>query len=99
MHIKPAYSDELSDQRKENRNDIVGVIEYTLNSLHENDTFDGVISNISKSGLCLLTTNFLNKDQKITIKNNKYNPNQSAIVRWSDRNSSLYCKVGLEFVC
>jgi hypothetical protein len=61
------------------------------------ETFDGMITDVSDSGACLLTTNPLGKGQKITI-NNASLFSRTAIVRWSERIDSLYHRVGLEFL-
>lgn len=66
-----------------------------LNSPDE--IFDGIITDMSDSGLCLLTTNPLSEGQKITI-NNASPLSRTAIVRWSERIDSLYHRVGLEFL-
>jgi|GEM_PF-3234141 len=68
----------------------------SLDKLHDK-LHDGVITDISDSGICLLTTNLLSKGQKITINSASSRP-RTAIVRWSERFDSHYYTVGLEFV-
>lgn len=62
-------------------------------SLGEN--FGGVITDISDSGMCLLTNNPLCKGQKIIVNAPTA---RTAIVRWSEKFDSSYYTVGLEFV-
>ncbi len=61
------------------------------------EIFDGMITDMSDSKVCLLTTNPLGKGQKITI-NNASPFSRTAIVRWSERIDRLYHRVGLEFL-
>jgi hypothetical protein len=86
-----------SDKRKHNRREIMSTIEYFDEPFTTHETFDGVIVNVSESGLCILTTHLLNRGQKIEIKDNSDAGSQSAIVRWALKYNSLYYKVGLEF--
>jgi hypothetical protein len=60
-----------------------------------NENFDGIITDISNSGICLLTNNPLCKGQKIIVNAPSA---RKAIVRWSERFDSTYYAVGLEFV-
>ncbi len=59
------------------------------------ENFGGVITDISDSGMCLLTSNPLCKGQKIIVN---MATARTAIVRWSERFDSSYYTVGLEFV-
>ena len=77
---------------------MIHALEYFLDPLTTDETYDGVVADISESGLYLLTTKPLNKGQVITIKNNISASSQAATVRWSERYMDLYYKVGLEFV-
>ena len=86
------------DKRRHRRNSIVTAVEYALNSLHPDETFDGVLADISDSGLCLLTTTPLNKGEEILVKINPAAFSQGAVVRWSKQYDNLYCKAGLEFI-
>jgi len=63
-----------------------------------NESFDGIITDISDSGICLLTTNSLSKGQKISMNIGTSASSRTAIVRWSERFDSLYYAVGLEFL-
>ena len=73
-------------------------IEYLVNSLNTDEAFEGVVADVSESGLCLLTASPLREGEKIDIKNNMPPPLRSAYVRWVRNDSDLYYKVGLEFV-
>jgi|WetSurMetagenome_2_1015567.scaffolds.fasta_scaffold1414239_1 hypothetical protein len=86
------------DKRRHRRSNIATAVEYALDPLHTDETSDGVIADISESGLCLLTTTPLNKGQEIVIKINPSAFSQTAVVRWSKRYDALYCRAGLEFI-
>jgi hypothetical protein len=72
---------------------MAGTQENNAGSRGEN--FGGVITDISDSGMCLLTNNPLCKGEKIIINAPAA---RTAIVRWSERFDSTYYTVGLEFV-
>lgn len=86
------------DKRRHIRYDTISEVQYVLNRMHSEEIFDGVIVNISKSGICLLTTNPLNKGQDITIKSKFPATPQTATVRWSTKYHDLYYKAGLELI-
>jgi len=86
------------DQRKDKRRDTIHVIEYIVDGLSTSETFEGIVANISDSGLCLLTTYPLENGTRIAIKNQERLNSRSAAVRWNASNRNLYYKVGLEFV-
>jgi len=96
--LKRAEKMATFDKRRHRRSNIATTVEYALNPLHTNETFDGVITDISESGLCLLTTTPLNKGQDILIKINPAAFSKTATVRWSKQYDDLYCKAGLEFI-
>jgi hypothetical protein len=86
------------DKRRHSRDNTISVVQYVLNRLHSEEIFDGVIANISESGVCLLTTDPLSKGQDITIKNKISATSQTATVRWSTKYHDLYYKAGLELI-
>jgi hypothetical protein len=86
------------DKRRHSRDDTISAVQYVLNRLHSEEIFDGVIANISESGVCLLTTDPLNKGQDITIKNKIPATSQTATVRWSSKYHNLYYMAGLELI-
>jgi len=75
---------ETTEKRRHKREDIVKAMDYTSyqqsNQLIE---FDSFVTNISQSGICLLTTEALKHGQEIKIKNHMVQPPQIANVRWS----------------
>jgi hypothetical protein len=88
-----------SEKRRHKRRDTVIPIEYLVDRLTPDEAFEGVVADVSESGLCLLTACHLREDEKIIdIKSNMPAPLRSASVRWVRNDSNLYYKVGLEFV-
>jgi len=87
----------IPDKRRHTRSDVISIIEYVVEPL-EQESFDGVVANISESGFCLFTTYALGKDDTITIKKKIHEPSGTAAVRWIDRSNKYYCKAGLEFI-
>jgi hypothetical protein len=89
----------LSDQRKHSRHDFPFLtIEYTLNSTSPSEACIGFVLNITASGLCLKTNKQLKEGQNIIIKNLLSATSKKAVVRWIQRSSTIYYKVGLEFI-
>jgi len=86
------------DKRRHRRSSIVTAVEYALNPRHTDETLDGVLADISESGLCLLTSTPLNKGEEILVKINPAAFAQAAVVRWSKQYDALYCRAGLEFI-
>ena len=86
------------DKRRHRRADTISAVQYVTSLFHTDEIFDGVISNISESGVCLLTTNPLSKGQDITIKNKIPATPRTATVRWSTKYHDLYYKAGLELI-
>ena len=77
------------------RSSIDCTVEYFLD-LSSQETFEGVIDNISEAGLCLITSNKLEEGQEITIRTDIFLPSHSAVVCWSKRLEDRY-KIGLKF--
>jgi hypothetical protein len=88
----------VSDKRRHSRDDTISTVQYVLNRLPSEEIFDGVIANMSASGVCLLTTNPLSNGQDITIKNKIPATSQTATVRWSTKYHDLYYMAGLELL-
>lgn len=86
------------DKRRHERRDIITTKEYVINGLYTDEVFEGVITNVSESGFCHLTTIPLSKGERIEIKNKKQVNSRTADVRWSNQYNNLYYKIGLEFV-
>lgn len=87
----------MPDNRRHTRSEVISIIEYVVVPL-EQESFDGVVANISESGFCLFTTYPLGKDDTITIKRKIPAPSGTATVRWIDRSNKYYCRAGLEFI-
>lgn len=73
-------------------------IEYFLVPSIIEKTYDGVISDISDSGLCLLTTSSLKDRQRIIMIDKSRAFEKAAIVRWSQKYDDMFYKIGLEFI-
>jgi hypothetical protein len=91
-----------SERRRHRRSDVANVMEYimdSIDSLNSEEVFDGVIANISESGLCLLSTTYLSQGEQIHIlKHDNPQSFQTASVRWSQKSNEFYCKAGVEFI-
>ena len=88
---------ESSNRRKHERIPLNAVVEYFMNSSSNNkSSFYGIISDISESGMCLLTPSLLKNGEKILLKMVKTR-SKIVMVRWSGIGGSYY-KAGLEFV-
>ena len=84
------------NRRQHERGVMLRMAEYSLISSSDSDVYDGIISDISLLGMCLLTTNPLKCGEKIAFKSD--NPtSKSAVVLWSDR-GAFYYKAGLKFL-
>ncbi len=86
-----------NEERKSERRLIFENTTYKLLPATTDKTFDGVIIDISESGLCLLTTSPLKEDQIIVIGDNRYFLEKSAIVRWIQKIGDMLYKAGLEY--
>jgi len=60
------------------------------------DVYKGIITDISNSGLRLLTPSPLDIGQAITIKNTLPVYSQTVVVRWVENPDNASCKAGLE---
>jgi hypothetical protein len=74
------------------------VIEFVMVPSSTDEALDGIIFDISETGLSILTTAQLTKDQKILIKGDISSPSATASVRWTKEFYHLYYKVGLQFI-
>jgi len=89
---------QISDRRKHERKYMATAIECVLNQRSsQNEMFDCIVADISKSGLRLLTTQPVENGQEITMKNHIFRSPRTAIVRWSEKYKGLYYRSGLEF--
>lgn len=87
----------LFSNRRHERREEIGLIEFAVEPSGQ-ESFDGVIANISESGICLFTTCPLREEDMITFKKMAHVHSETAIVRWCDKSNKHYCKAGLEFV-
>jgi PilZ domain-containing protein len=85
------------EKRSSNRKLVMKPIEYFLVPSIIGKTFDGLITDISDSGLCLLTTSQLKDRQRIIIEDKSFSSEKVAIVRWSEKYDDMFYKIGLEF--
>jgi hypothetical protein len=84
------------NRRQHKRGVTLRMAEYSVIPSSNNDVYDGIISDMSVLGMCLLTTNPLKCGEKIAFRSD--NPTSKiAVVLWSDR-GAFYYKVGLKFV-
>jgi hypothetical protein len=84
------------ERRKHYRHEfpILVPIEYTVQSSGE-DMLAGFITNMSASGLCLLTVNNLERESEILLKDNRYIPFRRARVLWVQEMNGRQNKAGL----
>jgi hypothetical protein len=85
------------EKRRDNRKLIMKPIEYFLVPSIIEKTFDGLITDISDNGACLLTTSQLKDRQRIIIEDKSCSSEKIAIVRWSEKYDDMFYKIGLEF--
>jgi Tfp pilus assembly protein PilZ len=85
------------EKRRNNRKLIMKPVEYYLVPSIIGKTFDGLITDISDYGACLLTTSQLKDRQRIIIEDKSCSSEKVAIVRWSEKYDDMFYKIGLEF--
>ncbi len=72
-------------------------IDFVLDLITD-EIFEGIIDNISESGLCLITSKLLDQGQEIIIRSLIYLPSQTAAVCWIKPHDDVSYKVGLKFI-
>lgn len=85
------------EERRSKRNLVIKPVEYFLIPSIITKPSDGLITDISDSGLCLLTTSQLKDRQRIIIEDKSFSSEKFAIVRWSEKYDDMFYKIGLEF--
>jgi hypothetical protein len=85
------------EERSSRRKLVIKPVEYFLIPSIITKTSDGLITDISDSGLCLLTTSQLKDRQRIVIQDKSCSSEKVAIVRWSQKFDDIFYKIGLEF--
>jgi Tfp pilus assembly protein PilZ len=86
------------EERQSKRNPVFQAVQYFLVPSIIEKTYDGVITDISDSGICLLTTSPLKDRQRIIVLDKSHLSERAAIVRWSQKYDDLFYKIGLEFI-
>ena len=86
------------EHRKSKRNLVLQPIKYFLAPSIIEKNYDGVVTDISDSGLSLLTTSPLKDRQRIIMLDKSGLFEKAAIVRWSQKYDDLLYKIGLEFI-
>jgi c-di-GMP-binding flagellar brake protein YcgR len=72
-------------------------IEYALGAF-DSETFEGLILNVSETGICLLISNHFSVGQEITLKDfDIYGSHKTATVQWIEKAQKRRYKVGLIF--
>ncbi len=72
-------------------------VEYVLDPFSSEEVYEGVIENISESGMCLIVSHQLQEGQEITIRTLMFLPSQTAAVCWIEPHDDLY-RAGLKFI-
>lgn len=85
------------EDRRSKRKLVNKLIEYFLIPKVTTRTFDGLITDMSDSGLCLVTNSHLKHGQRIVIQDGSYLSEKVAIVRWTQKFDDIFYKIGLEF--
>ncbi|MDQ7786393.1 MAG: PilZ domain-containing protein [Thermodesulfovibrionales bacterium] len=86
------------EERSSKRTLVLQSIKYFLTPSIIENTYDGVVTDISNTGACLLTTSLLKDRQRIIILDKSSSFEKAAIVRWSQKYDDIFYKVGLEFI-
>jgi c-di-GMP-binding flagellar brake protein YcgR len=72
-------------------------IEYAAGAF-DPETFEGLVLNISDTGVCFLTSIHLSIGQEITLKDfDIYGSSKTATVQWIEKADKRHYKVGLIF--
>ena len=72
-------------------------IEYAVRAF-DTETFEGLVLNISDTGICLLISNHFSIGQEITLKDfDIYGSSKTATVQWIEKADKRHYKVGLIF--
>ena len=86
------------EERSSKRTLVLKPIEFSLAPSIIGKTYDGVVTDISDSGACLLTTSHLKDRQRIILLDKSCSFEKTAIVRWSQEYNDIFYKIGLEFI-
>jgi hypothetical protein len=86
------------EKRRGNRNPALKPTKFFLTPSIIDKAYEGIITDISDSGACLLTSIPLKDRQRIIIQDKACSYEQAAIVRWSQKYDEMFYKIGLEFI-
>ena len=86
------------EERGSERIPVFQSVEYSLAPSTIEKTYEGVLTDISDSGACLLASSHLKERQRIIIRDKSSSFEQAAIVRWSQKYDDMLNKIGLEFI-
>ena len=86
------------EERGSRRIPVFRPVEYSLAPSIIEKRYEGILTDISDSGACLLTTVHLRERQRIIISDNSCLADQAAIVRWTQKYDDMLNKIGLEFI-
>ncbi|MEW6584508.1 MAG: hypothetical protein AB1442_02735 [Nitrospirota bacterium] len=86
------------EERKSKRSLVLNPVKYFLVPSIVARAYNGVIVDVSDSGICLLTTSHLKDRQRIIIQDDADLSEKAAIVRWSQKYEDTLYKVGVEFI-
>jgi len=85
------------EDRRSKRKLVNKLVEFLLIPSVAKRTLDGLITDISDSGLCLLTNSQLKHGQRLVIQGESYLSDKIASVRWTQKFDDIFYKIGLEF--
>jgi Tfp pilus assembly protein PilZ len=86
------------EERRSKRNPVLQPIKYLLAPSIIEKSYDGVVTDISETGACLLTIAPLKDRQRIIMLDESASSEKAAIVRWSQKYDDMFYKIGVEFI-
>jgi Tfp pilus assembly protein PilZ len=86
------------EERSSKRTTVLQPIKYFLAPSIIEKTYDGVVTDISDTGACLLTTSLLKDRQRLIILDESASSEKAVIVRWSQKYDDMFYKIGVEFI-
>ena len=102
MHKDIEIQAEMESSFLERRKDTSQLLPYAAVECHctldpSGLIFDGLVVNISESGICINTLKSLNRGHKIYFKSNDHRFCRTAVVRWIENVTPVFFRIGLEF--
>jgi hypothetical protein len=86
------------EERRSKRTPVLQPIKYLLAPSIIEKSYDGVVTDISETGACLLTIAPLKDRQRIIMLDESASFEKAAIVRWSQKYDNTFYKIGVEFI-